>query len=127
MKKKDRSFRFCVDYRQLNSRTRKVTHPLLKIGDTLDALAGRQRGSLAELDFEVEHRAGRLHSNADELSHASSTQCRRLGAVGGRPAGRLRHSISAAVVGWRELASRMSTRVQPRHALAVAEAAQLGG
>ncbi|KRZ81208.1 hypothetical protein T08_6963, partial [Trichinella sp. T8] len=30
------------------------------------------------LDFEVEHRAGRLHSNADELSRASSTQCGRL-------------------------------------------------
>ncbi|KRZ83153.1 hypothetical protein T08_14488 [Trichinella sp. T8] len=58
--------------------------------------------------------------NEDEDTEAT-------GAVGGRPAGRLRHSISAAVVGWRELASRMSTRVQPRHALAVAEAAQLGG
>ncbi|KRY49831.1 Retrovirus-related Pol polyprotein from transposon 17.6 [Trichinella britovi] len=32
----------------------------------------------AELDFEVEHRAGRLHGNADALSRASSTQCGRL-------------------------------------------------
>ncbi|KRY23113.1 Retrovirus-related Pol polyprotein from transposon [Trichinella patagoniensis] len=34
--------------------------------------------NLAELDFEVEHRAGRLHGNADALSHASCTQCGRL-------------------------------------------------
>ncbi|KRX13115.1 Retrovirus-related Pol polyprotein from transposon, partial [Trichinella nelsoni] len=34
--------------------------------------------SLAELDFEVEHRAGRLHGNADALSQTSCTQCGRL-------------------------------------------------
>ncbi|KRY03664.1 Retrovirus-related Pol polyprotein from transposon, partial [Trichinella patagoniensis] len=34
--------------------------------------------SLAELDFEVEHRAGRLHGNADTLSRTSYTQCGRL-------------------------------------------------
>ncbi|KRX53322.1 Gypsy retrotransposon integrase-like protein 1 [Trichinella sp. T9] len=34
--------------------------------------------NLAELDFEVEHRARRLHGNADALSHASCTQCGRL-------------------------------------------------
>ncbi|KRX75077.1 Retrovirus-related Pol polyprotein from transposon [Trichinella sp. T6] len=32
----------------------------------------------AQLDFEVEHRAGRLHGNADALSRASSTHCGRL-------------------------------------------------
>ncbi|KRY05098.1 Retrovirus-related Pol polyprotein from transposon, partial [Trichinella britovi] len=34
--------------------------------------------SLAELDFEVEHRAGRLHGNADALSRTSCAQCGRL-------------------------------------------------
>ncbi|KRX33828.1 Gypsy retrotransposon integrase-like protein 1, partial [Trichinella murrelli] len=34
--------------------------------------------SLAELDFEVEHRAGRLHGNADALSRTCCTQCGRL-------------------------------------------------
>ncbi|KRX56874.1 Retrovirus-related Pol polyprotein from transposon 17.6 [Trichinella sp. T9] len=36
---------------------------------------------LAELDFEVEHRAGRLYGNADAPSHASSTQCGRLSII----------------------------------------------
>ncbi|KRY34787.1 Retrovirus-related Pol polyprotein from transposon [Trichinella spiralis] len=76
---------------------------------------------LAELDFELEHRAGRLHGNADALSRASSTQCKRQGPVGGHPAGRPTDLTSAAVVGWRELASRMSPRVQSRHARAVAQ------
>ncbi|KRY03767.1 Transposon Ty3-G Gag-Pol polyprotein [Trichinella patagoniensis] len=34
--------------------------------------------SLAQLDFEVEHRAVRLHGNADALSRTSFTQCGRL-------------------------------------------------
>ncbi|KRZ48246.1 Transposon Ty3-G Gag-Pol polyprotein [Trichinella nativa] len=33
--------------------------------------------SLAELDFEVEHRPGRLHGNADALSRTSCAQCGR--------------------------------------------------
>ncbi|KRX30044.1 Transposon Ty3-I Gag-Pol polyprotein, partial [Trichinella sp. T6] len=39
LKKKDGSCRFCVDYQQLNNLTRKDAHPLLRIDDTLDALA----------------------------------------------------------------------------------------
>ncbi|XP_003369202.1 Pao retrotransposon peptidase family protein [Trichinella spiralis] len=34
--------------------------------------------SLAELNFEVEHRAGHLHGNVDALSRTSCTQCGRL-------------------------------------------------
>ena len=40
VRKKDQSWRPCVDYRQLNAVTRKDAYPLLRIDDCLDALAG---------------------------------------------------------------------------------------
>ena len=40
VKKKDGSWRFCVDYRKLNDATRKDSYPLPHIEDTFDALAG---------------------------------------------------------------------------------------
>ncbi|KAL1280076.1 hypothetical protein QQF64_014676 [Cirrhinus molitorella] len=40
VKKKDGSLRMCVDYRQLNSRTRKGAFPLPRIEESLDALVG---------------------------------------------------------------------------------------
>ena len=40
VRKKDGSLRFCVDYRALNSITRKDSYPLPRIDDTLDTLAG---------------------------------------------------------------------------------------
>ncbi|KRX48538.1 Transposon Ty3-I Gag-Pol polyprotein [Trichinella murrelli] len=49
VKKKDGSCRFCVNYRQLNNLTRKDAHPLLRIDDTLDALAGAQWFSTLDL------------------------------------------------------------------------------
>lgn len=40
VKTKNGEWRFCIDYHRLNSITIKDCHPLPKIDDTLDALAG---------------------------------------------------------------------------------------
>ena len=40
VRKKDGTYRFCVDYRQLNKLTKKDAHPLPRIDDTLDSLQG---------------------------------------------------------------------------------------
>ena len=40
VQKKDGSLRFCIDFRRLNSLTRKDSHLLPGIGETLDSLVG---------------------------------------------------------------------------------------
>jgi hypothetical protein len=42
IKKKNGSLRFCVDYRKLNSVTRKDAYPLPRVDETLDTLANAQ-------------------------------------------------------------------------------------
>ena len=49
VKKSDGSMRFCVDYRKLNSITRKDSHPLPRITEALDALGGAQYFSTLDL------------------------------------------------------------------------------
>jgi len=49
VKKKDGSLRFCVDYRRLNSVTRKDAYPLPRIDSCLDALSGARYFSSFDL------------------------------------------------------------------------------
>jgi len=49
--KKDGSLRFCVDYRRLNSVTRKDVYPLPRVDDILDAVGGTQYFSTLDLAF----------------------------------------------------------------------------
>ncbi|KRZ48054.1 Retrovirus-related Pol polyprotein from transposon 17.6 [Trichinella nativa] len=69
-----------------------------------DGQVARWLESLAELNFEIEHRAGRLHGNADALSRTCCTQCGRLADGTSEP----RDPTTAAMVGCRELSGRMS-------------------
>lgn len=49
VRKKDGSWRFCVDYRRLNKITKKDVYPLPRIDDTLDCLKGAQYFSSMDL------------------------------------------------------------------------------
>jgi len=49
VKKKDDSLRFCVDYRRLNSVTRRDAYPLPRIDECLDVMSGAQYFSAFDL------------------------------------------------------------------------------
>ena len=48
VRKKDRSLRLCIDYRQLNSKTIRDSHPLPRVQDALESLVGNQWFSLLD-------------------------------------------------------------------------------
>ena len=62
VRKKDGSTRLCVDYRKLNSVSRKGAYPLPRIDDTLDTLAGAQWFSTLDLISGIPETGQRLHS-----------------------------------------------------------------
>lgn len=49
VKKKDGQIRFCIDYRALNSATKKDYYPLPRIGETLEVLGGAMLFSTLDL------------------------------------------------------------------------------
>ena len=49
MQKKDGSTRFCIDYRKVNTVTRKDAYPMPRVDDTLDTLAGAKWFSTLDL------------------------------------------------------------------------------
>jgi hypothetical protein len=51
VKKKDGSWRFCVDYRHLNAQTVMNKHPMPMVEELLDELHGAQR--FTKLDFQA--------------------------------------------------------------------------
>ena len=60
VKKKDGSWRFCIDYRQLNSATHRDAYPLPRVDATFDSLAGSTLFTTLDLalgywQVEVEH------------------------------------------------------------------------
>ena len=55
--KKDRSTRFCVDYRRLNARTKKGAFPLPRIDDSLNSLSGQAWFSTLDLQVRLSENA----------------------------------------------------------------------
>lgn len=66
LRKKDGEWRFCVDYRRLNSITTKDVHPLPRIDDALSRLEGSQYFSTFDMQ------AGYWQIKVDEQHRAKT-------------------------------------------------------
>lgn len=68
--KKDGTTRFCIDYRKLNTITRKDSYPLPRIDDTLDLLGGSQYFTgldLAGAYWQIEIDPGRHYHTRQDI------------------------------------------------------------
>ncbi|GJV53244.1 putative reverse transcriptase domain-containing protein [Tanacetum coccineum] len=61
VKKKDRSFRMCIDYKELNKLTMKNRYPLLRIDDLFDQLQGSSIYSKIDLSHRFTHSVHKVH------------------------------------------------------------------
>ena len=73
VRKKDGTFRLCVDYRALNDRTLKDAYPLPRIQDTLDTLSGSKFFSTCDL------RSGYWQIGLSEDAKQKAAFCTRSG------------------------------------------------
>ncbi|KAL1260277.1 hypothetical protein QQF64_008104 [Cirrhinus molitorella] len=76
VKKKDNTYRFCVDYRKLNSVTVTDVHPLPRVDDSLDALSGSQYFSTMDMssgywqvELDMDDRKKTAFTTGDGLYH----------------------------------------------------------
>ncbi|GJT50788.1 hypothetical protein Tco_0976945 [Tanacetum coccineum] len=76
VKKKDGSFRMCIDYRELNMLTVKNRYPLLRIDDLFDLLQGSY-----DYDCEIRYHPGKANVVADALSRKERVKPKRVRAM----------------------------------------------
>ena len=70
VKKKDGNWRLCIDYRKLNSVTKKDAHPLPRIEDIFDTLAGSK--FFTTLDLAMGYHQVEMHPNDKEKTAFST-------------------------------------------------------
>ncbi|GJU70904.1 putative reverse transcriptase domain-containing protein, partial [Tanacetum coccineum] len=83
VKKKDRSFRMCIDYQELNKLTVKNRYPLLRIDDLFDQLQGSSVYSKIDLSQGIHVDPAKIESIKDWASPKTPTEIRQfLGLAG---------------------------------------------